>query len=299
MKSLVVGLGIGNLYVDVLAKLGSTVVTCDLDPAKNADYIHVSKALADGPYDTIHICTPNFTHEQIYFDYVRFRTAYNWNRDTIVFVEKPGFESQENWRRTVALQQSRLLMVKNNQYRSNISVMAAVASTANSIKLHWLNEDRVPHPGSWFTTKKLAYGGVSRDLMPHLLSYLPVFFPQKYSDMLYTFKTEKRWQLSDLTSSDYGSVNTNGTYDVDDYAQVEFDWSTNQVIELVAGWRTLEKSDVSITFNNATKFELGLCPEDAYAAMIETAIKNRDNDVFWDDQLTQDLWIHGIMEKLN
>ena len=24
--------------------------------------------------------------------------------------------------------------------------------------------------GSWFTTRKLAFGGVSRDLMPHLLS---------------------------------------------------------------------------------------------------------------------------------
>ena len=266
MRSLVVGLGIGNLYVSVLKGLGAEVTTVDLDPSKGADCTQMFDALKAGPYDTVHICTPNFTHEDLYYQYTGFRSAHEWDRNAIVFIEKPGFATKAAWENASNLKQSRMMMVKNNQYRDNIGEMAALAATSN-VKLRWLNEDRVPHPGSWFTTKKLAFGGGSRDLMPHLLSYMPIFFPERYKTMLGLVEAKRKWQLSDLTSSDYGSVKADGTYDVDDYARVEFDWSTNQIIDLVADWRTLEKSNVSVEFNS-TKFELGLCPEDAYSRMI-------------------------------
>jgi len=41
-----------------------------------------------------------------------------------------------------------------------------------------------------------------------------------------------------------------------------------------------------------------LCPEEAYATMVATAISNMDNDVFWIDQATQDTWIHYMIDSL-
>jgi hypothetical protein len=40
------------------------------------------------------------------------------------------------------------------------------------------------------------------------------------------------------------------------------------------------------------RFELGLCPEEAYKNMIDCAISNIGNEQFWQRQFLQDLWIH-------
>ena len=47
--------------------------------------------------------------------------------------------------------------------------------------------------------------------------------------------------------------------------------------------------------NKLVYFELGLCPEDAYKRMIETAISNIANKEFWANELKQDLWIHEMI----
>ena len=62
-RSLIVGMGIGQLYKSVLEKLGHEVITVDQDIGKGADFDSVDKALlVHGLFDTAHICTPNFTH---------------------------------------------------------------------------------------------------------------------------------------------------------------------------------------------------------------------------------------------
>ena len=62
------------------------------------------------------------------------------------------------------------MMTKNNQYRENITEMAEAADPKKGVtRINWINDNRVPS-GSWFTNKELAFGGVSRDLMPNLLS---------------------------------------------------------------------------------------------------------------------------------
>ena len=65
-------------------------------------------------------------------------------------------------------------MVKNNQHRHNVDILKETTQNCDNLVLNWCNKNRVPNPGSWFTTKELAYGGVSRDLMPHLLSWVQV-----------------------------------------------------------------------------------------------------------------------------
>ena len=63
-RSLIIGMGIGQLYKDVLTKLGHEVVTVDLDPTK-ADFTDIKLAISKHSwFETAHICTPNFTHKK-------------------------------------------------------------------------------------------------------------------------------------------------------------------------------------------------------------------------------------------
>jgi hypothetical protein len=45
------------------------------------------------------------------------------------------------------------------------------------------------------------------------------------------------------------------------------------------------------------RFELGLCPEEAYKNMIMDAIVNTYNDNFWIKQAQIDIWIHERIEQ--
>ena len=70
---------------------------------------------------------------------------------------------------------------------------------------------------------------------------------------------------------------------------------------MIANWKDNIADDVYISFetaNNTAKFVLGLCPEEAYKAMIENAVTNLNNNEFWKEQLQQDLWIHKQIENL-
>jgi predicted dehydrogenase len=292
MKSLIVGMGIGNLYKDVLANLGHTIVTVDMDPSKHADYLDLPTALAEHPcFDTVHICTPNFTHETIA------RKVAEQSR--IVFIEKPGVESALAWfNLTQDHPNTRFMMVKNNMWRNNIPELVASASIAKTVNIQWIRKNCIPHPGSWFTTRKLAYGGVSRDLMPHLLSLYIAMNPNWKQEPVNGKSAQMLWELKDIDSTDYGVVNPNGTYDVDDQCHIDFGskWHTT------ASWRSMDIEDSSIKFifqdGSALRFELGWCPEEAYHNMIIDAIANADNTEFWINQLDQDIWIHKQLESL-
>jgi hypothetical protein len=292
MKSLVIGMGIGELYKRVLEELKHQVVTVDL--IKPADYTDFNVAMADHKFfDCVFICTPNFTHFSIADQLA--------DRAKIVFIEKPGVKDENEWNTLVhSHKKTNFMMIKNNQYRKNFATFKNLASNANVIDLRWVNYDRVPNPGTWFTDRSRSYGGVSRDLMPHLLSFISALRPDFIDNFFTIEKTVKqRWQLSDVTKTDYGNVDPNGIYDVDDYAKLLLK-SGNTTVQLIADWRSLAVNDQCIQFlltpdSKYVHFELGLCPEDAYKNMIETAISNISNKEFWQDQLKQDLWIHEMI----
>jgi predicted dehydrogenase len=290
MKSLIVGMGIGNLYKSVLTNLGHEIVTVDINPSANADYSTIGDAcLKHKHFDTAHICTPNWLHST----HARLTAQYS----DIVFVEKPGVIDTQAWLQLVSeFPNTRFMMVKNNQWRDNIERMRELMLESDSISIDWLNRDRVPNPGTWFTTKKLAYGGVSRDLMPHLLSLFMALEPEYMTSREIARTIDRRWELSDLTKTDYGKVNENGTYDVDDYLKLNF-MCNDRAWGLTANWRTLEEDLRAIKFNlkngGTEIIELGLCPEEAYQAMIKDAVNSLDDSLFWNNQLLQDCWIHS------
>lgn len=300
MKSIVIGMGIGKLYEKVLTELGATVITVDRDPEKNALFLDLDLALKEhSDFDTVHICTPNFTHREI-----AITCKSKVKEKAIIFVEKPGFKNASEWK-SAATGATRFMMVKNNQYRSNIEEIISPAKEHDFIRINWLNCDRIPNPGSWFTTRKLAWGGVSRDLLPHLLSYVPLLRSDTYKNLDITGKSI--WQtdhLDKISSTNYGKVDPDGVYDVDDQVQLRLE-DENTLLTLSAAWRNCEEDDISIKYGGESyeeydiSFDLGLCPDSAYHNMIETAIKNQNHDEFWKNQLEQDLWIHSILDSLS
>jgi predicted dehydrogenase len=189
-------------------------------------------------------------------------------------------------------------MVKNNMWRSNISELRELASQAKTVKIRWIRKNCIPSPGSWFTNKKLAFGGVSRDLMPHLLSLYVAMNPEWKNEKVGGEMAMQCWELTDIESTDYGTVNPNGTYNVDDMCVINF----GHKWRCAANWRSMDEEDSSITFtmpdNRVERFELGWCPEDAYESMIKDAIIHIDDYQFWLDQYAIDTWIHERIEKL-
>ena len=291
-RSLIIGMGIGNLYKDVLTKLGHEVVTVDTDPSKGADFTDVASAIRKCSwFDTAHVCTPNFTHKDI-----AEQVATN---SKIVFIEKPGFKSSEEWTDVIKKRPfTRFMMVKNNMWRDNINELAELANKAKTVKIRWIRKNCIPNPGSWFTTKDLAFGGVSRDLMPHLLSLYVAMNPAWRSEGINGQTALMCWELKDIESTEYGTVNPEGTYNVDDMCVINF----GSKWRCAANWRSMAEEDSSIAFvmpdNKIERFELGWCPEEAYHNMIVDAMTNVDNHEFWLKQYEIDTWIHERIEKL-
>lgn len=291
-RSLIIGMGIGQLYKTVLEKLGHEIITVDIDPKKGAMYSSVDQAvLIHKIFDTAHICTPNFTH----FD-IASKVA---PCSKIVFIEKPGVATSLTWCKLITtFPQTRFIMVKNNMWRSNISELKELASRAKTVKIRWIRKNCIPSPGSWFTTKKLAFGGVSRDLMPHLLSLYVAMNPPWRASTVSGQTALQCWELKDIDSTDYGTVNSNGTYDVDDMCVINF----GNKWRCASNWRSVDEEDSSIEFvmpdNSIERFDLGWCPEEAYLNMIKDAIDNVDNYQFWLEQFDIDTWIHERIENL-
>lgn len=291
-KALIIGMGFGRaVYKPVLEELGYQVIT--VDPIQPADFLTVEAAIdAHRHFNTVNICTPNYTHEPLA------RTVAPYA--DIVFVEKPGVKDHYAWRQMVIDNPTtHFMMVKNNQYRDTIEQFKLLADQSHTVRVVWNNKNRIPNPGSWFTTKERAFGGVSRDLIPHMFSYYTALTDYSKGNKLYATAVQ-RHSLDTVNDTDYGTVNKNGVYDVDDFCEFEFKNGDTTWV-LTANWKDDKADDVYISFdmkNSAAKFVLGLCPEEAYKAMIENAVANLNNNEFWKEQLAQDIWIHKQIENL-
>lgn len=291
-RSIIIGMGIGELYKSVLTSMGHEIITVDSDPSKNADFTSVKSAVSKHNwFETAHICTPNFSHQSIAEEISPYAK--------MVFIEKPGFKTSADWINIVQHRPfTRFMMVKNNMWRSNITELCTLATKAKTVNIQWIRRNCIPSPGSWFTTRDLAFGGVSRDLMPHLLSLYIAMNPTWRQDPVNGQAALAQWQLKDIESTDYGTVNPNGTYNVDDMCVINF----GNKWKLSANWRSMDKEDSSIEFimpdNSVERFELGWCPEEAYKNMLTEAIDHVDESAFWLKQYEYDTWIHERIEKL-
>jgi predicted dehydrogenase len=292
--SLVVGMGIGQLYKAVLENIGHEVITVDSDISKGANFPDVTPALLmHGKFKTVHICTPNFTH----FDIAMKVAPYA----EIVFIEKPGVANSNNWATMVStFPNTRFMMVKNNMWRDNIEEMRACTVGARTVKIKWINKNRIPGPGTWFTNKQLAYGGVSRDLMPHLLSLYVALNSQWMTSQMTGQEARQLHTLDKIEDTEYGAVKRDGVYDVDDLCKIKY-MKNGRVWKMEANWADGVADNRAVEFEmddgTVKRFELGLCPEEAYKNMIVDAITNIDNNSFWLKQAQIDIWIHERIEQ--
>lgn len=286
MKTLIAGMGFGKiLYGNIYKNMGWDIEYLDLYN-KEAHYKNMDDAVKNR-YDTVHICTPNYSH------YVLADKAAKVS--DFVFVEKPGVAQSSHWEDLVKdNSKTRIMMTKNNQYRDNIHEMQVAANSASVIDFRWINHNRIPKPGSWFTTKHEAFGGVSRDLMPHMLSLYQMLNPDWRTSTITSRSMEQRWTLDSITDSGYGEVDRKGFYNVDDYCMIQY----NEKYNCIADWRSMSGDDIAIHIDDNT-FELGLCPEEAYHNMIMSALDNKDNDSFWQEQKEMDIWIHQQLEAVS
>lgn len=271
-RAVVIGLGMGQQYVQWFKQLGYTVTTVDTDPSKQADHTDF-EFLFDNYFrqDIIYIGTPNFTHESI--------ARQVGNHTKLLLIEKPGFKNYSNWMRFVNdYHRTRVMMVKNNQYRPETELWRDLAARSERVNVCWERQNGIPQ-STWFTDLKQSYGGVSRDLMPHMLSY--------YTNLtLYDAGVKIHSRKEDFTG-----------VGVDTYCILEFIAANNKKTEwtLVTNWQTDEydSAHIEFIFNGRSHiYDLGAwCPNEPYLDMIKTAVDNIANNEFWNSQYDQDIWI--------
>lgn len=287
-QCLIVGLGIGQLYRSVLAS-DYDVYTLDTDPNKAADYTDLRLAVdRHRHFQLIVICTPNHTHYGLAHCLAE--------HADLILVEKPGVMDSALWLRlTLDHPRTRFMMIKNNQWRDNIGELREQAMDSQLVTMHWMNHSRIPSPGSWFTDRGRALGGVSADLMPHLLSFVAAFEGERFlrSNQRPKIIKATNHSLETITHTDYGVIDRSGIYDVDDRAEVIVNYG-DRIYHLIADWATGQGDDRNIYFQES-KYEFGLCPEDAYLAMVRQAQANIDDQAFWQNQLLTDIWIQDII----
>lgn len=287
MRALLAGLGgIGsNVYLPELTKLGYQIDTVDIN-LPNATYSSVEQLTSE--YDIAVICTPNFTHEEI----ARRLADLGTKR---IFVEKPGVVTAYKWRQLISeFPETQFHLVKNNLYRNDYSELISKLQSKEiiGIDICWLNGNRIPNPGSWFTNKESAFGGVSRDLMPHLYCFaVKIFGEGKLANAKFQQACFQRWNLSSISSTDYGTVHPDGVYNVDDTALAAA-VIDNISLKLSASWKEgYDKQSITVFFRDGTTYEwqFGLCPAEAYGMMLR--------DIKRSDGIDTD--IHVFLEKFN
>lgn len=269
--ALLAGLGgIGkNVYYPEIINLGYQLDVFDIisQEANIRSIKNISKS-----YDLAVICTPNFTHKEIADKLASVGTRR-------IFVEKPGLASALEWDQLCKkYPKTQFSLVKNNLYRSSYDNLLELFKEKDvvAVDINWLNKNRIPSPGSWFTNKTLSFGGVSKDLMPHIFCFaLKLFGLENLVKADLKFEKHQRWNLSTATGTDYGTVNPAGIYDADDYARAQgiINYEGKDIsLRMTASWKEgYDKQSVTLFFRDGTTYEweFGLCPADAYGTMLE------------------------------
>lgn len=288
MKALLIGLGgIGkNVYLPQLQRLGYHVETVD----NNYPADHSSLDTVKGVFDVAVICTPNFTHGPI--------AEAIANQCKIVFIEKPGLPSADEWLKLcTSYPNTKFIMCKNNLYRNeygSVSDFIQSNKKPTKIEISWMNNDRVPNPGNWSTNRLYSWGGVAFDLFPHLYCFLHKIANKDNVSRVTHFST-KQWSLPELMNTDYGNINPQGRYDVCDYAEENWLYG-NCPVNIRSSWK-IGFDDQSIkvyTQDSCYDWSFGLCPDYAYGNMIDSLLSED-----YDEHIEMDIWIHNNLKVYN
>lgn len=278
-RVLIVGLGIGQVYKEVLSKDDSfEVITVDTDPEKNADYLCVNDVIKQEDFfDMSIICVPNYLHQSMMMLLA--------HKSNFILVEKPGLESAEKWKEVQdALPDNIILMTQNNLHRGKefYEAFPKDLSEVKAIFFVWSTKNRIPFPGYWFTDKSKSFGGPSVDLLPHLLhmSYR-LADPDEFEFVVSA--RARNIEFSEIEKTDYGVINTkNPVFDVDTSCSV-YQKLHGINVYYDATWQNNRKDVQMICFrmNDGTLIEkeFGLCPNHAYGDMVRKIFEYKREDI--------------------
>lgn len=166
-RYLIIGYGsIGKYYDSLLQELfpESEIKTMDPDQTSGADYSSM-KDIEEDNFKFVVICTPNYTHIGIAKEIIEMGISKS------ILIEKPAGAILSEFRdlKNLAEKESvHVEMMKNSLFTFG-DTQTLPFFNPNSVKLKWLNRNRVPEQ-AWFTDVELSRGGVEVDLLPHLLA---------------------------------------------------------------------------------------------------------------------------------
>jgi hypothetical protein len=129
--------------------------------------------------------------------------------------------------------------------------------------------------------------------MPHLICFFIKFFGfDAIKNKKFVCEKEQNWTLDQIKETKYGKIYPDGTYDVDDHADIYYDMGYD--VYLIAGWaENNDDQSINIHFKDGTsyKWNFGLCPADAYVRMIEMGSKINNYEI--------DRYIHNVLDKFD
>jgi len=271
MKALLAGYGgIGSsVYYPELKGLGHDVDIYDTFAPEGKKVPKIKKA-----YDLAVICTPNFTHETIA------RTLAETGTKEI-FIEKPGVSSVASWSKMCDdFPDTNFHLVKNNLFRDSYGNIVEMVKRKDlmGVDITWYSNNRIPNPGSWFTTRDKSFGGVEYDLMPHLYCFALIMFGEdKLVWSEFSQHAYRRWDLKNIQTTSYGKVDPNGIYDVNDVATAHARIGRIS-LKMSASWKEgYDKQSVTLFFKDGMTYEwnFGLCPANAYGKMLQCQSDSR------------------------
>lgn len=129
---------------------------------------NITEIISEKP-DLVLIATPNKFHVEYAEIFLE--------KNISVMIEKPiclNLCEYERLRKSVLNSSAMFLPSSVNKHRDDIRILAEIINSnefgpVNSIDISWIRAVGIPRPGSWFTNKNLAGGGVGYDLGWHIL----------------------------------------------------------------------------------------------------------------------------------
>jgi hypothetical protein len=122
-------------------------------------------------------------------------------------------------------------------------------------------------------------------------------FPLK--NLTFDKDIKQNFTLEEVTDTDYGTVNPNGVYDVDDYCKIDF----HQLpVSIIGCWKSTTGEDTKIGIEMIKKngfkqyFDFDLCPEYCYFRQFNYFLNLDETERV--EQFNIDYFIHSVIEQL-
>lgn len=204
-------------------------------------YSDIREMLSNEEIDMVDICTPNLYHSEY--------AVASLEAGKHVFCEKPDAVNPEEAQRMADAAEASgktLMVMRNNRFSASSQYMKQFIEEGHMGDIYtgrcgWVRRRGIPGRGGWFTTKSLSGGGPLIDLGVHFIDVAMWLMgnPKPVSVTGATYTKFANSKLSDSVHSQFGQVQQDGTFDVEDLAtgfirfenestlQIEFSWASN------------------------------------------------------------------------